>query len=127
MHISTLSKNTIKIMTFILFCIIILTYSPVYSAPPHVGETSTKRITTLWSDKEECITEDAFMIAIEEYGDTFKVAACVKYGCRIAVPEFGKKTQGVNYRKDPRFVWLSDSIFETIIYKKNRRFYKCNI
>ncbi len=123
MHISTPSNNTI---TYLIFCISILAYSPTHAESPNVAD-SKKRINTLWSDKEECMAEGAFMIAIEEYGDTYKVAACSKYGCRMAVPEFGKKTYQVNYRHDPKFIWLSETVFETIINKNNTRFYKCNI
>ena len=127
MHISTSSNNTINLITYLIFFISILAYSPTHSESLNAGDTSKKRITTLWSDKEKCMAEGAFMIAIEEYGDTYKVAACAKYGCRIAVPEFGKKTYHVNYRHDPKFIWLSDTVFETIINKNNTRFYKCNI
>lgn len=127
MHISTSSNNIINLITYLIFCISILAYSPTHAESPNAADTSKKRITTLWSDKEECMAESAFMIAIEEYGDTYKVAACAKYGCRIAVPEFGKKTYQVNYRHDPKFIWLSDTVFETIVNKNNTRFYKCNI
>ena len=65
------------------------------------------------------------MIAIESYGDTYKVAACAKYGCRIAVPEFGKKTHQGNFKQDPKFIWFSDTAFETKINGKNTRFYQC--
>lgn len=116
-----------NLIAYLIFCIVTLACSPTYAESPNAADASKKRITTLWSDKEECITEGAFMIAIEEYGDTYKVAACSQYGCRIAVPEFGKKTYQINYRYDPKFVWLSDTVFETIIYKNNTRFYKCNI
>ena len=85
------------------------------------------RILTLWSDKEECYKDEAYIISIESQGDSYKVAACSAYGCRTSVPEFGKKTHPLNYRNDSKLVWINDTIFETKINGKYKRFYQCEL
>ena len=90
-----------------------------------------QRTSALWSSYDGCFEGDvesiekAVMIAIRTNGDSYNVAGCVKYGCRLSVPEFGKKTHHTNYKYDPKFVWLSDTVFETVVYGKNTRFYQC--
>lgn len=85
----------------------------------------TKRVNLLWSTKEKCFDEEAFMISIETDGNAYKVAACAKYGCRIAINEFGKNVHKGDYKDDPKFVWHSDKEFETKINGNNMRFYHC--
>jgi len=116
---------TINVISSVII-ISFIAISVAHADTQNTQNDKPKRITTLWSDKQECITEDAFMIAIEEYGNTYKVAACAPAGCRISVPEFGKRTHHLNYRHDPKFIWITDTVFEVTIYDKNTRFYKCN-
>lgn len=126
--------KSIKNINFIytcVACITILASNAVQSETASNNEQNIKRTNTLWSSKDTCFKEgdtsvdEAVMIAIESFGDTYKVAGCVKYGCRITVPEFGRKTYQVNFRHDPKFIWLSDTVFETVVYGKNTRFYHC--
>jgi hypothetical protein len=85
------------------------------------------RVITLWSDKEQCYQHGAYLISIEAIGDSYKVAACSKYGCRASVSEFGTKSHPINYKNDPRFVWINKTTFETTINNQNKRFYQCNL
>ena len=84
-----------------------------------------ERVSTLWSDKKNCFADDAFLISIETFKDTYKVAACAPLGCRIAVEEFGKKAHPGDYRNDPKFNWFSDTEFETQINGSKKHFFHC--
>ena len=88
-------------------------------------QTVKKRTLTLWSDKKDCFSEGAGLISIDSDGDSYKVAACTKHGCRIAVSEFGTKANKGDYRHDSKFTWLSDTVFETTINGNRVRFYHC--
>lgn len=85
-----------------------------------------KSVSTLWSDKKDCFSEGAFIIAIETYQNTYKVAACAPHGCRIAIREFGKKAHVGDYKNNPSFHWLSATEFETQINGSKKRFYHCS-
>lgn len=85
-----------------------------------------KRISTLWSDKADCSVDGARFIAIGTFRNTYKVAACVPMGCRIAVKEFGKKPHAGSYRDDPKFNWLSETEFETQINGRIMHFFQCD-
>ncbi|TDR20711.1 hypothetical protein [Marinicella litoralis] len=122
----------IRYMTTLKYLLLIL-MGFAWAKPTSAAESNQstmshpQSVSTLWSDKKDCMEAGALIIAIENYAGTFKVAACVKYGCRIAVPEFGKTSHQLNYRDDPRFKWQSDAEFEAVIYGKNTRFYACDI
>jgi len=82
---------------------------------------------SLWSDKKNCKDEGASIISIISFNNSYKILACVKYGCRIAVPGFGKREQPYNYKLDPRLNWINDTEFELKIKNKMIHFYSCNL
>jgi hypothetical protein len=88
-----------------------------------VIETATY---TLWSDSKNCYEEGAYLLAIESVSNSYKVAACASGGCRVAVKEFGKKSHSGDFRKDPKFTWVSDVEFEATINGDHRSFYLCH-
>lgn len=127
MQVNPTSVYLMKTVKNLILGLSIMAYNLAGAESPMPADKTIKRITTLWSDKQDCMEDGALIIAIETYGSSYKVAACVKYGCRIAVPEFGKRSQQLNYRQDPKFKWQSETVFEAVVYGKNRRFYACDI
>lgn len=113
-------SRQVSVLSLIVFSAGLLVCNTALSEPQ-----PERRINRLWSDRENCFEDGATMIAIETYKDTYKVAACAAYGCRISVPEFGKKTYQGNYKEDPRFTWISDKVFEAQVFGQTRRFYHC--
>ena len=83
------------------------------------------RVYTLWADKKNCQQDGALILSIETKDDNYKVAACSKYGCRIAIEEFGKHDHTINYKTDPLFNWISERVFETKINGNKKRFFQC--
>lgn len=110
----------------ILSIVLIITSSNSFAEDKTYEKTVKGRIYTLWSDIKDCEQEGAFIISIESKGDTYKVAACSKYGCRAAIAEFGKYEHTINYKSDPLFNWISDRVFETKINGIKKRFYECS-
>lgn len=115
------------IILFLIFMLVLF-----LSVDSHAGNNNNEkivgdRVLTLWSDKEECYKDGAYIISIESKGDSYKVAACSAYGCRASVAEFGKKSHPSNYRNDSKFVWINDTIFETKINDEYKRFYQCKL
>jgi len=126
----------IKSFNFVFSCIVFIAlFAPisVHSDTSKNIENNNQRTNTLWSSYDGCFQGDkesvneAVIIAIRTKGDSYNVTGCVQYGCRLTVPEFGRKTYQVNFKYDPKFVWLSDTVFETVVYGKNTRFYQCHI
>jgi len=111
----------------VIFSILLLLFSVQVSAETDadVEGSEAKVEYTLWSDDKNCTNEDALLIAIESHGDSYKVAACAVYGCRIAVREFGKKSHLGNFREDPKFHWFSRDEFEAEINGQKKRLYLC--
>lgn len=121
------TKNSI---THRLFFIIILTFFisvNSFAESKNNEKVVGDRVLTLWSDMKECYKDGAYIISIESKGDSYKVAACSAYGCRASVPEFGKKSHPFSYRNDSKFIWISDTIFETKINGAYKRFYQCKL
>ena len=100
-------------------------YAHANSGESKKANSTKKRIHTLWSDKSECTEKDALYIAIETYEGTFKVAACAKHGCKIAVREFGKRAHPGDIKQNPKFNWISETELETKINGKLKRLYLC--
>lgn len=86
-----------------------------------------KAINSLWSDRKNCKEEGAYIISISAFEKSYKIASCAMYGCRIAIPGFGKKEQPYNYKTDPRFIWISETEFDLKINDKNVHFYSCTL
>ena len=106
--------------------IFIVTSSQALSLPnTNDKDSQEKRVSTMWSDKKDCSDKDAFLMMIQSYKNTYKVAGCSVYGCRISVREFGKKTYTGEFKDDSRFTWLSDKKFEAVINGNKNIFYHC--
>lgn len=84
-------------------------------------------INSLWSDKKNCKEKGAYIISITAFKNSYKIASCAMYGCRVAVPGFGKKEQSYSYKSDPRFNWISETEFDLKINDKSVHFYSCRI
>lgn len=117
----------IKSILYLIISLSLLASGHATADSPQTADTDKERSISLWSDKEDCMEEGALIIAIETYGESYSVTACVKYGCRIAVPEFGKRDQQLNFTQDPKFKWQSEAVFDAVMYGKNTRFYACDI
>lgn len=124
-------KSTSLIYAFI-GCIIIFSSNIAQSETINSEVPDAKRIVTLWADKETCLkTPDnssektPMLISVESGDNAYKVAACASAGCRISVPEFGKRAYSGDFRHDSKFTWLSDTVFEAEIFGQKRRFYHC--
>jgi hypothetical protein len=90
-------------------------------------QSKGEAIRSLWSDKKNCKEEGAYIISIAAFKSSYKIASCAMYGCRIAVPGFGKKEQPYSYKSDPRFNWISETEFDLKIKDKSVHFYSCTL
>ncbi len=109
----------------LLCCIMVMNTPNAHATSNPFEKTIGDRVLTLWADKKNCFEKGVFMVSIESKGDAYKIAACSPLGCRITIPEFGNQFHPVHYRLDPMFTWISNTVFETTVNGKKRRFYQC--